>query len=121
MSLVQIRMAGPDMFLEACIENMTKGPMCLDYCRFDAMSPVSATAIDVRDAPPIALESAGPLETFINTMQVCCNVQQACSPHNVTSPDINKCMLTASPLCMQGFFSVVSACRALVNVVCAEH
>lgn len=76
---MQTRQAGGDTFMEACIENYSKGPMVLEYVRFDAAPPLTAVSIDIRDIFMTDFTSDDPLGSYIDQLQaspVCACVQQ---------------------------------------------
>ena len=56
--------------MEACIENYSKGPMVLEYVRFDAAPPLSAVSIDIRDVLMTDFTSDDPLGSYIDQLQV---------------------------------------------------
>ena len=56
--------------MEACIENYSKGPMVLEYVRFDAASPLSAVSIDIRDVLMTDFTNDDPLGSYIDQLQV---------------------------------------------------
>ena len=57
--------------MEACIENYSKGPMVLEYVRFDAAPPLTAVSIDIRDVLLTDFMSDNPLGSYIDQLQVC--------------------------------------------------
>ena len=63
---LQIRTVNEATLLEACIENMTKGPLVLDHIKFDAALGLSAEPVSpLPDAP-----GGDPLEDYIQGLQV---------------------------------------------------
>lgn len=64
------RQVGGDTFMEACIENYSKGPMVLEYVRFDAAPPLTAVSIDIRDILMTDFTSDDPLGGYIDQLQV---------------------------------------------------
>ena len=64
-------MVHSSILLEACIENQTKGPLVLDYVRFD---PSPQLSVETIQAPPEPSTSApadsGPLDQYIRDLQV---------------------------------------------------
>lgn len=56
--------------MEACIENYSKGPMVLEYVRFDAVPPLHAVSIDIRDVLMADFISDNPLGSYIDQLQV---------------------------------------------------
>lgn len=66
---VQTRQVAGSTFLEACIENSSKGPMSLEYVRFDATPPLVAHNIDIRDAMLDDFTTEDPLSGYIDQLQ----------------------------------------------------
>ncbi|KAL3157424.1 hypothetical protein ABBQ32_011895 [Trebouxia sp. C0010 RCD-2024] len=64
------RQVGGDTLIEACIENYSKGPMVLEYVRFDAAPPLTAVSIDIRDVLLTDFMSDNPLGSYIDQLQV---------------------------------------------------
>lgn len=56
--------------MEACIENYSKGPMVLEYVRFDAAPPLTAVSIDIRDVLLTDFMSENPLGSYVDQLQV---------------------------------------------------
>lgn len=56
--------------MEACIENYSKGPMVLEYVRFDAAPPLSAVSIDIRDVLMTDFTRDDPLGSYVDQLQV---------------------------------------------------
>lgn len=73
--VMQTRQVSGTTFLEACIENSSKGPMCLEYVRFDATPPLVAHNIDVRDAMLTDFTADDPLDGYVDQLQASCNPQ----------------------------------------------
>ena len=69
-TVMQTRQVGSDTLLEACIENYSKGPMVLEYVRFDAAPPLNAVSIDIRDVMIIDFTRDDPLGSYIDQLQV---------------------------------------------------
>lgn len=67
---LQTRQVGGDTLMEACIENYSKGPMVLEYVRFDAAPPLTTVSIDIRDVLLTDFMSDNPLGTYIDQLQV---------------------------------------------------
>lgn len=67
---MQTRQVGGDTLMEACIENYSKGPMVLEYVRFDAAPPLDAVSIDIRDVLMTDFISDNPLGSYIDQLQV---------------------------------------------------
>ena len=55
--------------MEACIENFSKGPMVLEYVRFDAAPPLTAVSIDIRDILMTDFTQDDPLGSYIDQLQ----------------------------------------------------
>ncbi|KAK9811919.1 hypothetical protein WJX72_012399 [[Myrmecia] bisecta] len=64
------RVVGDDIFMEACVDNATKGPLMLEYVRFDAAAAFTATPLDVREAMPAEDPSTNPWGAYINSVQM---------------------------------------------------
>lgn len=64
------RQAAEITFLEACIENHSKGPMVLEYVRFDAAAHLAATSIDIRDVLMTDFTNDDPLGSYVDQLQV---------------------------------------------------
>ena len=75
---MQTRQVGGDTFLEACIENSSKGPMMLEYVRFDAAPTLTAISIDIRDVLMTDFTSDDPLGSYIDQLQASCSGSQLC-------------------------------------------
>ena len=67
---MQTRQVGGDTLLEACIENYSKGPMVLEYVRFDAAPHLAAISIDIRDTLMTDFTRDDPLGSYIDQLQV---------------------------------------------------
>ena len=65
----QTRQVAEITFLEACIENHSKGPMVLEYVRFDAAAPLTATSIDIRDVLMTDFTNDDPLGGYVDQLQ----------------------------------------------------
>lgn len=70
--------------MEACIENYSKGPMVLEYVRFDAAPPLSAVSIDIRDVLMTDFISDNPLGSYIDQLQVIHYILHPYVFHSVT-------------------------------------
>lgn len=81
---MQTRQVGGDTFLEACIENSSKGPMMLEYVRFDAAPALSAVSIDIRDVLMTDFTSGDPLGSYIDQLQASCLGSQLLTHISVT-------------------------------------
>ena len=67
---LQTRSVNNDMFLEACVENATKGPLVLEYMKFAATPPLTSMPVDTkRDLDAHQIEQ-GPLQQYMDTLQV---------------------------------------------------
>lgn len=67
--------------MEACIENYSKGPMVLEYVRFDAAPPLNAVSIDIRDVLMTDFISDNPLGSYIDQLQVLHRILPPCAFH----------------------------------------
>lgn len=93
MRAVQTRQVAGSTFLEACIENSSKGPMCLEYVRFDATPPLVARNIDIRDAMLMDPTMHDPLDGYVDQLQASC--QHLSMPQNMRRTRLH----TPSHLC----------------------
>ena len=59
-----------DMFLEACVENATKGPLVLEYMKFAATPPLTSTPVDTKRDLDVHQIEQGPLQQYMDTLQV---------------------------------------------------
>ena len=75
---MQTRQVGGNSFLEACIENYSKGPMVLEYVRFDAAAPSTATSFDIRDVLITDFTNDDPLGGYIDQLQVSVTRHKLC-------------------------------------------
>lgn len=69
--------------MEACIENYSKGPMVLEYVRFDAAPPLHAVSIDIRDVLMTDFISDSPLGSYIDQLQVSHHILCLASFHSI--------------------------------------
>ena len=69
--------------MEACIENYSKGPMVLEYVRFDAAPPLHAVSIDIRDVLMTDFISDSPLGSYIDQLQVSHRILCLASFHSI--------------------------------------
>ena len=70
--------------MEACIENHSKGPMVLEYVRFDAAPPLHAVSIDIRDVLMTDFINDNPLGSYIDQLQVSHCILCLSSFHGIT-------------------------------------
>eukprot|EP00891_Asterochloris_glomerata_P000556 jgi/Astpho2/556/fgenesh1_pm.00012_%23_2_t len=55
------RSVNNDMFLEACVENATKGPLVLEYMKFAATPPLTSTPVDTKRDLNVHQTEQGPV------------------------------------------------------------
>lgn len=67
---LQTRSVNNDMFLEACVENATKGPLVLEYMKFAATPPLTSTPVDTKRDLNVHQTEQGPLQQYMDTLQV---------------------------------------------------
>ena len=71
LSVPQTRSVGNAMFLEACVENATKGPLVLEYMKFAATPPLTSMPVDTKRDLDVHQIEQGPLQQYMDTLQVC--------------------------------------------------